>query len=396
MPAGTIPRRAAGASVCAALLPFAARRMLLLGAALAPRRPLSRSAAGRPAPHVALVVPARDEAPVLPRLLSAIDALSHPREALSVVLVSDGSRDETAAIAAAWAATRAWATVIALPEPSGKPAALNAGIAAAPADAMAIAILDADQRPRPDALARLVAALDEPNVGAVAAYIAPANADASLVARYAALAAWVHQLVTSAGKDRLGLDPPALGGLTAFRRNALASIGGIPDVAGEDVAATLALVSAGWRTRIDIGAVTENDVVATPAAYWRQHLRWSRGLMGTARSPASSRAGGPASAAQRVEALLVSAGYLDRIALASAALLARRRVLPRWVPLAALVPSGAEIVVAVALARRTRELPQTLAAAALCLPLDVAATVVSVAALLRPPMAGWVPHRAAR
>jgi cellulose synthase/poly-beta-1,6-N-acetylglucosamine synthase-like glycosyltransferase len=208
-------------------------------------------------------------------------------------------------------------------------------------------------------------------VAAVAALILPTNSDRSLVARYAALTALVHQLATSAGKDRLDLNPPTFGA-AAFRRRPLVSIGGFLDSAvAEDLEVTLALTRAGWRTRFVPGAVAENCVVETLGEYWRQHLRWTHGGMAALnRRPLSQEA----PLARRVEGLLTAAGDADRVVFALAAILAVPGMVPVWVPAAYLVFPALEIAAALARAGALRSLHRFLLAAAVVFPVDIAAS----------------------
>src|SRR5262249_51234219 len=137
---------------------------------------------------------------------------------------------------------------------------------------------------------RMAEVFSDPSVGAVAGYLVPANADVTPIAHYAAMETWVHQLVTSAGKDRLDLNPPILGGACAYRRSALVQIGGFrPGAPGEDVKSTVALTRAGWRTRFVPDASADNNVVHAWRDYWRQHIRWARSLFDSA-GPARRRA----------------------------------------------------------------------------------------------------------
>lgn len=99
-----------------------------------------------------VVVPARDEAGTLPRLLASLAVQTlPPRE---VVVVDDSSTDQTAAVAAGLGAT-----VVGAPAPPpgwlGKPWACHLGAEAA---AGTLAFLDADTWLAPDGLARLAAA----------------------------------------------------------------------------------------------------------------------------------------------------------------------------------------------------------------------------------------------
>jgi hypothetical protein len=102
---------------------------------------------------VSVVVPARDEAETLPRLLTSVAHLSRPPH--EVVVVDDGSRDGTAEVAA-----RYGATVVAAADPPpgwlGKPWACHVGASAT--SGTHLVFLDADTWLAPDALGRLLAA----------------------------------------------------------------------------------------------------------------------------------------------------------------------------------------------------------------------------------------------
>src|ERR1700733_9393115 len=175
-----------------------------MGAALIPAR---RAPTGRDGQSVSVVVPAHNEAPVLSATLQGLARMDHPD--FNVMLVDDGSRDDTAAIMEDWSRARHRWSVLTLPRRAGKAAALNAGIAAAPA-ADLIAVCDADVRVSPRCLSELASVFADSQVGAAGALLWPANADESLITRYCAVELWQHQLITSAAKDRLGLNPPAL------------------------------------------------------------------------------------------------------------------------------------------------------------------------------------------
>jgi hypothetical protein len=114
------------------------------------RLPLAGASAD--ASDVIVVVPARNEAATLPRLLDALHAQQPPAGA--VVVVDDGSTDGTAAIA-----RRAGVTVLAgaaVPDGwTGKSWACAQGAAATDSDLLVF--LDADTRPAPGFLAAVVA-----------------------------------------------------------------------------------------------------------------------------------------------------------------------------------------------------------------------------------------------
>ena len=366
----------------AALALFAARRLLFLAASLLPSP--SRSRPSQRLPTMLVVLPARNEAAQLPRTLAALERLDYPAERLSIVLVDDGSADRTGEVMKEFASSRCRVGVVSLSAPAGKVEALNAGIAGV-APTELVAVCDADRAPEPQSLRRLAAAFADPSVGAVTGYVLPANADRSVVSRYAAVEAWVHQLVTSAAKDRLDLNPPMLGGGSVYRRDALDAIGGFSARGfAEDLESTVALTRAGWRTRFLEDAVFENVLVETASEYWHQHVRWARGVF-SAVEPAADTRGVPL--ARRVESVVLASGYLDRVALLTALVLAKARVLRLWVPIAYLAVTGAEVLAAVLRGGAGLRAPRFVIATAVCFPLDVAASVAAaVAHLSRRPL----------
>ena len=303
-------------AVLGVLLVFTCRRALLLVASILPPRRVTPSSTR----SVAILVAARSESAELPTLLNALAQLDYPASLLHIVLVSDGSADDTVARMRGWTDAPFGVTVIDLPQSVGKGGALAAGLAKAPASEL-IVVLDADCEPQPDVLRWLAGAFDDPRTGAATAYPRPANANDGPVARYAALERWVHHLVALAGKDRLRLNPPIIGVAFAVRRAALEAAGGFPvGRLSEDLELSMALTASGWRTRWIGAAVVRENVVATQAAFRRQRTRWSRGMLQSA-----SRAGS-------LDDMLTAAGYLDRAFFLAAVVLVPFGLVEPWWP----------------------------------------------------------------
>ena len=106
------------------------------------------------------MVVTHDSAAVLPGCLEALPA-AFAGVPFEVVVVDNASTDGTVELARLLAPS---ATVLARPGNDGYAAAVNAGVAAAPA-ADAVLVLNPDTRLRPGAVAPLLAALAEPGVG---------------------------------------------------------------------------------------------------------------------------------------------------------------------------------------------------------------------------------------
>lgn len=101
-------------------------------------------------PRIVVVIPCRDDADFLEECLAALDAQTHTAD--RVIVVDNGSADASADVA-----RRHGAVVVTEPVIGIWPAAAR-GYDEAMADADIIARLDADSRPHPDWIARLVRA----------------------------------------------------------------------------------------------------------------------------------------------------------------------------------------------------------------------------------------------
>ena len=109
-------------------------------------------------PRLTVVIPCRDDADFLEKCLEALAAQTHPAD--QVIVVDNASSDASASIA-----RRFGATVVAEPEVGIWPAAAR-GYDEALADADIIARIDADSRPHPDWIARVVRAfVSDPGLG---------------------------------------------------------------------------------------------------------------------------------------------------------------------------------------------------------------------------------------
>jgi cellulose synthase/poly-beta-1,6-N-acetylglucosamine synthase-like glycosyltransferase len=253
---------------------------------------------------------------------------------------------------------------------------LNAGIAAAPATAL-IAVCDADIRPRADWLRRLADAFADETVGGAAAILWPLGADRTAVSRYAAVENWVHQLVTSAGKDRLDLNPMT-NGASAYRRSALEGLGWFGAGFSEDDArATVGLTRAGWRTRLVPSAITEHTVVHRFSDYWRQHIRWSGNLTASRTAPKTA-AGPRVGFARKLETWLLSRGYVDRAVLIAVAGFAARGTLPLWIPALYVATIVGHVATALIKARTGRRLPVFLFWTTAFYAIDIVASLAAI------------------
>ena len=233
------------------------------------RRPTPRPWTG----PVTVVVPAYNEAAGIDAALRSLVSSDWPY-GLSVIVVDDGSSDDTADIVAR----------LALPGVhllrqvnQGKPAALNTGLAVATTEV--VVLVDGDTMFQPDTVAELVAPFSDPRVGAV-------SGNAKVLDRTTLLGRWQHiEYVMGFNLDRrllasvgaIATVPGAVGG---FRTEALREVGGVSDdTIAEDTDLTIALQRARWRVAYQDQAIAWTEAPSTVGDLWRQRYRWCYGTL---------------------------------------------------------------------------------------------------------------------
>jgi cellulose synthase/poly-beta-1,6-N-acetylglucosamine synthase-like glycosyltransferase len=249
-------------------------RMLILLALARRHARITRERSPDPAfrPAVSIVVPALNEAVGIERTVRALVASEYP--VYEVIVVDDGSTDGTADVVERLALSG----VRVLRQPnSGKAVALNRGIGAAVNEL--VVTVDADTIFEPKTLARLVGPFADPVVGAVSGNTKVGN-------RKGLLGRWQHiEYVMGFNLDRRLYDvlrcmPTVPGAVGAFRRAALAEVGGISAATlAEDTDTTIALGRAGWRVVYVDDARAWTEAPGSFASLWRQRYRWSYGTM---------------------------------------------------------------------------------------------------------------------
>ncbi len=125
--------------------------------------PTDRDMGERVLPKVAIVVPCYNEAKTLSASLTSLLALHYPKELLEIIVVDDGSRDETLTVARSFAHDSR--ITILTKENGGKHTAMNLGLEHT--DAEFVGCLDADSIVAPEALMHIVPVFNNPRVAAV-------------------------------------------------------------------------------------------------------------------------------------------------------------------------------------------------------------------------------------
>ncbi|WP_116090514.1 glycosyltransferase [Sphingomonas crusticola] len=253
-----------------------ARAVLL--ATLAVRSNLARN---RPVPpaidpdrFVSVLIPAYNEARVIEQSVRGVLASEQVR--IEVIVIDDGSSDETSAIVERAFGGDARVRLLTL-ENGGKARALNEGLKLATGEV--IIALDADTQFEPLTIARLARWFAHPNIGAVAGNAKVGNR-INLVTRWQAVEYVTAQNLERRALDRFDAITVVPGAVGAWRRTALDMVDGYPhDTLAEDQDLTIAIQRMGWLVEYDIDAVAWTEAPETFGALARQRFRWAFGTL---------------------------------------------------------------------------------------------------------------------
>lgn len=245
-------------------------------------------------PGVSILVPAFDEAPRIERALEAILALDYP--ALEVVVVDDGSRDDTHARASRFAGRHGDKVVRVLrKENGGKWSALN--LAFGQSSRELVVCVDADSQLAPDSLKLLARHFDDPRLGGCCGQVAVRNR-ARLLSRLQALEYHLLNGLLRQAQGAFGVVLVAPGPLAMFRRRVLERIqeawgtGEPPraappggwvggpwegDTFAEDADLTLGVLLTGHAVTYEPRAISRTSAPEWTSQLLNQRYRWTRG-----------------------------------------------------------------------------------------------------------------------
>jgi cellulose synthase/poly-beta-1,6-N-acetylglucosamine synthase-like glycosyltransferase len=233
-------------------------------------------------PFVSVIVPARDEGSVIGRCLESLVVLDYPVDRFEVVVVEDGSSDDTVEICREF--ERFFPGLVRLvrcPVSRGKPFALNYALEFARGDV--VGVFDADNVPESDVLGRAVKYFNDVGVGAVQGRQRCLNRDENMLTQFVSYESGLWYDSYLRGKDAFRLFVNVTGSCYFVRRDVLVEVGGWDgDALSEDMELSAKLAEGGFKIRYGGDVVSWQENPASVRSFFRQRARWFRGCMDVA------------------------------------------------------------------------------------------------------------------
>jgi hyaluronan synthase len=236
------------------------------------------------APRMSIVVPAYNEGAMVRKALDACARAEYPRDRLEIVVIDDGSTDETwIHVQAAQMERPDLVQAIRLPVNSGKRAALAAGFARATGEI--IVTVDSDSVVEPEALLAIAGPFRNERVGVVAGKVCVLNRFQSMLPRMLHVRFVLSFDFLRSVQSSYGTVYCCPGALSAYRASVMKPL--LPSwvrqrflgsacTIGEDRALTNDVLAAGYQAVYQRTAVVHTLAPETYPQLCKMFLRWDR------------------------------------------------------------------------------------------------------------------------
>jgi cellulose synthase/poly-beta-1,6-N-acetylglucosamine synthase-like glycosyltransferase len=224
---------------------------------------------------VAILVPVYNEESVIRKCLKSLTSLNYPKEFLKIIVVDDGSTDNTFNVISKFAEKHSYIRIVRSKVNSGKKSvALNKGLKKLDRSDVVV-VLDADSVVSPDTLNRILPFFDK-GYDAVSMRYMPWNRKSILaklqVFEYMYSILWRKLLSIM---DSMYVTP---GVFSAYSHKALKEVGSFNEKSySEDMEIAIRLQKAGYRIAYSFSTTAYTMVPTKLKPYIRQRERWYRG-----------------------------------------------------------------------------------------------------------------------
>jgi len=230
-------------------------------------------------PTFSVVIPAKNEESVLPRLLGALLKQNYPRKKVEVIVVEDGSTDATLEACEKYVKDFGGRLkVVRGGDSTGKPSALNRALRISSGDI--IAVFDADNVPEQDALLNAAKHFQDETIAALQGKTLTLNSDVNMLTKFVSYeeAAWCEAYLR--GRDALDLFVHLKGTCQFIRRGVLERVGcWREEYLSDDFEMSARLTLKGYRIRYAPDVRSWQESPHSWGQMFRQRVRWFRGTM---------------------------------------------------------------------------------------------------------------------
>ena len=236
------------------------------------------------APELTVVIPAYNEGRMVGKSIDSVAWAEYPRDRLEVLVIDDGSRDDTwSHIQQAAHRHRGLVTALRFSENRGKRAALAEGFRRARGSV--VITIDSDSVIESKALLAMAGPFGDPRIGAVAGRVAVYNRYQGLLPRMLHVRFTLSFDFLRRAQSTYGTVYCCPGALAAYRTTVVREVlerwehqrfFGVPCTFGEDRALTNFILAQGYDTIYQKTAVVHTIVPHTYGKLCKMYLRWDR------------------------------------------------------------------------------------------------------------------------
>jgi cellulose synthase/poly-beta-1,6-N-acetylglucosamine synthase-like glycosyltransferase len=228
-------------------------------------------------PTFSIVAPVKNEEKVVGRLLTSLSQLNYPIEKIEIVIVEDGSSDNTLRMCMNYAQDHPNVKILHRSFSNGKPSALNYGIRYSTGDI--IAVFDADNIPDINVLNSVCEYFKDQSVAAVQGKTLSINPKENMLTQFISYESAVYGEVYLRGKDVLNLFVHLTGSCQFIRRSVLAKLEGFDEnVLSEDIEISARLTKNNHKIRYASDVIAWQESPSKVKTLFKQRTRWFRGV----------------------------------------------------------------------------------------------------------------------
>ncbi len=228
-------------------------------------------------PKITFGIPAHNEEETILKTISSILDADYPSDKKEIIVVDDGSTDNTASVVRQFAASHSNIKVFSKPN-GGKASALN--IAFEHASGEFFSVMDADSRISKESVKLSLENFTDDKIGAVISRVrvdAPKNFLERIQRFEYIMSSMIRKIMCNFGT--LSITP---GVLSIYRMSVLREVGGFTKDAQnltEDLEIAMRLKFYGYLIKMEPRSITYTHVPRTLSQLWGQRVRWARGYI---------------------------------------------------------------------------------------------------------------------